>query len=164
MALTGARQQHCLSRCSSAAGLPEEPSEEPSEDAEQQQEERQEQQSEQEATAAWQPGCVSVISDGAVQLQELLDAIAEAHHSSSSMQQQPPYLIIDWHAPWVAASVAASQQLVALAAAARHVHVVTLDVTLFPHNRALALEKVMEVPQAYRKGGRRFLAVPKSGA
>jgi hypothetical protein len=38
-----------------------------------------------------------------------------------------------------------------------------VDVTVSDANRQLALEKVMEEAQAYRKGGRKFQPVPKSG-
>lgn len=123
------------------------------------------------------PGCVSAVSGGAAELQQLLDNIEEqsdslaaataaggagvSHTSHSSHSSHP--VVIDWVAPWAAASLAASQQLQALAATCRHLPVITVDVTASAANNAVALEKVMEVPQVYRKGGRQFHAVPKSG-
>jgi hypothetical protein len=72
-------------------------------------------------------------------------------------------VVIEWVAPWATTSLTASQQLRALAASCCQLPVITLDVTVSDINRAMALEKVMEVPQVYRKGGRKFLPVPKSG-
>jgi len=124
------------------------------------------------AGVSWVPGCVSAVSGGAAELQQLLENIEEQLDSlaatgggvggSHSSHSSHP-VVIDWVAPWAAASLAASQQLQALAATCRHLPVITVDVTASAANNAVALQKVMVVPQVYRKGGRQFHAVPKSG-
>ena len=120
---------------------------------------------------AWQPGHVSAVTDGAAELQQLLNSIEDATHSTTNASaapaaaaaEGPHFVVIEWVAPWAAASLAASQQLQGLAATCCQLPVITVDATASGPNRALALEKVMEVPQVYRKGGRKFLPVPKSG-
>jgi hypothetical protein len=122
------------------------------------------------AAASWIPGQKNNVTAGACQLQQLLDDILEQHNnnssSSSSSSAEPAeglWVLIEWLAPWADASVAASKQIQQLAAAYPSLPVITVDVTASDANRQLALEKVMQIPQSYRKGGRKFQPVPKSG-
>jgi hypothetical protein len=122
---------------------------------------------------------VSVVTGGAAGLLDTLSYIQEtldntpaaaaadgtgtAAAAAAAAAVGPPPVVIEWVAPWATTSLTASQQLRALAASCCQLPVITLDVTVSDINRAMALEKVMEVPQVYRKGGRKFLPVPKSG-
>jgi hypothetical protein len=110
---------------------------------------------------------VAVVTEGAPELQELLISIDDALSSTTAQTAAAAaggqLVVINWVAPWACASLTLSQQLQALVAACPHLPVVSVDVSGSTANQVLALEKVMQVPQAYRKGGRKFHPVPKSG-
>jgi hypothetical protein len=116
---------------------------------------------------------VAALTEGAAELQELLISIddslsdhttaATAAAAVAAAAAGGRLVVIEWVAPWASASLTLSQQLQALAAACPHLPVVSVDVSGSTANQVLAVEKVMQVPQPYRKGGRRFHPLPKSG-
>ncbi|KAF8071330.1 yciC [Scenedesmus sp. PABB004] len=118
---------------------------------------------EQPGGAVWAPGRVAEITGGACELQRLLDDVHARLAGGDAGGGAGPAVVVDWAAPWAAASAAASAALDGLAAAHPGLPVVRVDVAASDANRALALEKVMEAPQAWRKGGRKFQPVPRSG-